>query len=361
MGWPRIRPENMTRREWQAKQKREKRHMAKGGTPEPEPFVAYQLSDDLTDLVNATRAVISFESLCDKLGKSPSEVRKLLEHAKNQGISLEMGNDHIHLSPQEQIRTVQNSRILPTTSKRQQIGVLSDLHCGSKYCMRAQIKDCVSDFYERGIRNILVPGDLLDGCYKHGVFELSHVGLEDQTKDLFETIPALPGLAYHCITGNHDHTFTELTGVNVGAFIVGQFKERGRKDIRFYGDCGAFIEICGAVVHLWHPMKGVAYAKSYQLQKQIEKYGSGEKPHILLAGHWHQFAVVEDRGVFGIACPTFQASGSAFSKRLGGQPALGGLIVCWEIAGKDLVRNLSVERRRYFELELPTKISTREW
>jgi hypothetical protein len=103
-------------------------------------------------------------------------------------------------------------------------------------------------------------------------------------------------------------------------------------------------------------MGGVSYAKSYKLQRQVEKYGSGEKPHVLLAGHWHQFAVVEDRGVFAVSCPTFQASGSAFSKRLGGQPALGGLILSWEIAGPDLVRNFSVERRRYFEVELPIKI-----
>jgi hypothetical protein len=214
----------------------------------------------------------------------------------------------------------------------------------------------VEHFYSRGIREILIPGDLLDGCYRHGVFELSHTGLEDQTRDLFETLPKLAGLSYHAITGNHDHTFTELTGVNVGGYIRGYFAERGRKDLTFYGDCGAFLKIRGAVVHLWHPLGGMSYAKSYKLQKQIEKYGAGEKPDILLGGHVHQFTVVEDRGVFAALCPTFQASGSAFSKRLGGQPALGGLIVSWEIAGKDLVRNFAVERRRYYEVEKPQKV-----
>jgi len=314
------------------------------------------VSSDLEKLVNAAKHILSFEALCDKLGKPPAVVRSLLAEAKARGIEIQAGNDHVHLSPNEQIRTVQDTRIQPTTSPRQQVGVLSDLHMGSKYCLRQQIMDCVEHFYGRGIRSILVPGDLLDGCYRHGVFELSHTGLEDQTQDLLETLPNMPGLTYHCITGNHDHTFVELTGVNVGAFIAGYFRERGRTDIKFYGDCGAFIEIMGAVVHLWHPMGGGSYAKSYKLQKQIEKYGAGEKPHIILAGHWHQFMVVEDRGVFGVGCPTFQASGSAFSKRLGGQPALGGLIVSWEIAGKDLVRNFSVERRRYFEVETPTKV-----
>lgn len=114
----------------------------------------------------------------------------------------------------------------------------------------------------------------------------------------------------------------------------------------------------GAIIHLWHPMGSMSYAKSYKLQKKIEKYGAGEKPHILLGGHVHSFAVVEERGVFAVFCPTFQASGSAFSKRIGGSPALGGLIVSWEIAGEDLVRNFAVERRRYFEVEKPQKIQT---
>jgi len=317
---------------------------------------AKAFTPDIVKLVAETKKAIDFETLCDRLGKAPGEVRKLISMAQAQGINLSLGHDHIQLTPAEMIREVQSTDIQPTRGQRQQVGVISDLHLGSKYCMRKQLIDCVKHFYERGIREILVPGDLLDGCYRHGVFELSHTGLEDQTRDLYATLPKLNGLSYHCITGNHDHTFTALTGVNVGRYIKGYFAERGRHDIEFYGERGAFLEIRGAVIHMWHPLKGMAYAKSYSLQKQIEKYGPGEKPHILLAGHWHQFVVVEDRGVFAAACPSFQAGGSAFSKALGGQTAQGGMIVSWEIAGEDLVRNFSVERRRYFEVEKPTRI-----
>lgn len=340
-----------------AEAQRQRRAALRGERPQdlvPDP--KFHQTDDFQRLLKVAKKPISFEQLCDAVGKPPGETRRLLALAKAAGVGLNVGNDHVQLAPDQQVRTVQDTRILPTNTKRQQVGVVSDLHLGSKYCLRAQLRDCIEHFYERGIRAVLIPGDLLDGCYKHGIFELSHTGIEDQTRDLFETLPALPGLSYHAITGNHDHTFAELTGVNVGAYITGYFAERGRKDIRFYGDCGAFIEIHGAVVHLWHPLGGMSYAKSYKLQKQIEKYGAGEKPHILLGGHVHQFATVEDRGVFGVLCPTFQASGSAFSKRLGGQPALGGLILSWEIAGEDLVRNFSVERRRYFEVEVPTRV-----
>ena len=315
---------------------------------------------DIQALIAATRKPIDFEALCDRLGKSPSAVRSLMDEAKARGVDLRTGNDHIHLSAAEQIRTVQDTLIQPTKGPKQQVGVISDLHLGSKYCLRSQLVDCVKHFYSRGIRAILIPGDLLDGCYQHGVFELSHSGLEDQTQDLFETLPCLPGLTYHAITGNHEETFHAASGVNVGQFIAGYFRERGRRDIRFYGACSAFIEIQGATIHLWHGMGGTSYALSYKLQKQIEKYGAGEKPHILLAGHWHVHCEVEVRGVFGLACPCFQGSGSAFAKRLGGHSALGGMILTWEIAGVDLVRNFSVERRRYFEVEHPTRVQTDE-
>ena len=311
------------------------------------------LSADLQRLVDTVRKPggKTFEELCNSMGKTPGAMRTLLAASDAAGLRLKLGTDRVQLSAAEQIRTVQETAILPTTGKRQTIGIISDLHLGSKYCLRKQIQDCVIWLHNRGVSEILVPGDWLDGCYKHGVFELSHTGLTDQTQDLFETLPTITGLSYHGITGNHDFTFTEATGVNVGGYITGYFAERGRKDVHFYGDCGAFLKIRGAVVHLWHPLGGMSYAKSYKLQKQIEKYGAGEKPDILIGGHVHQFALVEDRGIFAMLCPTFQASGSAFSKRLGGQPALGGLLLGWDVTTTGMIRNFSVERRRYYEVE----------
>lgn len=360
-----MKPTGTVWRNWKKKQGRKRVTQGLPWTPEHGWDAEWECAgaaesiatlDTFQSLVSAAKRPISFEDLCNKIGKPPGETRKLIGKAIEMGISLRVGGNHVHLSPEEQVRTVQQSNILPTSGVRQMVGVISDLHLGSKYCLREQLVDCINYFYSRGIRHILCAGDLLDGCYKHGVFELSHTGLEDQTLDLFQTLPNLPGLMYHCITGNHDHTFTELTGVNVGQFITGYFSERGRRDIKFYGNCGAFVEIMGAVIHLHHGMGGGSYAKSYKLQKQIEKYGAGEKPHILLMGHYHQFCEVEERSVFGVMCPTFQASGSAFSKRLGGHPAIGGLILEWDIAGKDMIRNFSLERRRYFEVEIPQRI-----
>ncbi len=193
---------------------------------------------------------------------------------------------------------------------------------------------------------------MLDGQYRHGIFEVSHTGLEDQTRDLFETLPQLPGLTYHGITGNHDFTFTEACGVEVGHFITNYFRDRGRTDFKFYGNRSAFLKIRGVLLHLWHPRSGVSYARSYGIQKQIEKYSS-IKPQIMLAGHWHVHCTVFERGIHALACPTFQGGGSAFSKSLGGAPAIGGMILSWDLTTHGTIRNFGHQYRAYFEVEKP--------
>ena len=303
---------------------------------------------------------MGFAELCDRLDMSPSKTKSLIEEAKSLGISVRVEHNHVGIQmpvPDDRIREI---GVAPVKGVRQKVAVISDTHLGSKYCLREQLKEFIHYAYSQGIREILHPGDVVDGDYRHGKFEMSHMGLDDQAQDLFDTLPHLPGLTYHGITGNHDATFTDQSGVDVGHFISNYFRERGRNDFQFYGNRGAFIKVRGAVVHLWHPRSGVSYARSYALQKHIEKYSSGEKPQILLAGHWHVFCHVYERGVHAVACPTFQGGGSAFGKSLGGAPAIGGLILSWDLTEDGTMRAFCLEKRSYFEKETPIRVDDRD-
>lgn len=319
--------------------------------------VSEESPDAEAQLIQLTKkAAVSFAELCDKLDLSPKKVKALIDKTRAKGFRLHIENDHVaikHSVPEERVRPI---GIAPVVGQRQKVAVISDLHLGSKYCLREQLKEFVLHAYSQGIREILCPGDVLDGCYRHGIFEVSHTGLDDQAQDLFETLPELPGLNYRCITGNHDFTFTERTGVDVGDFLMAYFEKRGRKDLHFYGNRGAFLKVHGAIVHLWHPCKGAGYARSYALQKHVEKYSSGEKPNILLTGHWHIYCHVYERGVHALACPTFQGGGSAFGKSLGGAPAIGGMILSWELTEHGTMRHFGHEFRAYFETEKPHTI-----
>lgn len=299
---------------------------------------------------------IDFHALCDKLDLPPAKAQKVIDEALKLGVKVHVEHNHVgirHPEPDDRVRAI---GVTPVMGERQKVAVISDTHLGSKYCLREQLVEFIHYAYDQGVREILHPGDVVDGCYRHGMWEVSHSGLDEQARDLYETLPALPGLTYHAITGNHDFTFTEQIGADVGHFLSNYFQERGRKDLHFYGNRGAFLKIRGAVVHLWHPKSGAGYARSYAIQKHIEKYSSGEKPNILLTGHWHVFCHVYERGVHGIACPTFQGGGSAFSKSLGGAPAIGGLILSWDVTKDGTLRSFVLEKRSYFEFEQPRSV-----
>jgi predicted phosphodiesterase len=317
---------------------------------------------DITDPTNIEKLVklmkkgpIGFSELCDKLDLPPSKTRQLVDQAKEMGVMLHVEHNHVGMKSTETDVRVRQIGVAPVVGQRQKIAVISDTHLGSKYCLREQLKEFIHYAYAQGVREILHPGDVLDGIYRHGIFEVSHTGLDDQTQDLFETLPQLPGLTYHGITGNHDQTFTDQSGVDVGHFITNYFAKRGRKDFQFYGNRGAFLKVRGAVVHLWHPRSGVPYARSYGIQKQIEKY-TVVKPNLLFTGHWHISCQLFERGVHAFACPTFQGGGSAFGKSIGGSPAIGGLIVSWDLTKDGTLRSLVSELRSYFEVEKPVEL-----
>jgi hypothetical protein len=237
------------------------------------------------------------------------------------------------------------------------VGVASDFHFGSKYCLRAQLRDFVVMAYSRGAREILCSGDWLDGCYPHGRFELSHHGIDEQADDAIQTLPIMPGLSYWGITGNHDHTFAANVGLSVGAYLEDRFRRAGRQDVHFCGDAGAFVRLRGATFHLWHPIGKPPYALSYLLQKEINVYSPGNKPDFLLVGHLHK-ALMDCcvRGVHAFLVPCFQGQGSAFSMGLVGAPAIGGIILTWRQTDHGTLRSVASELISYYEDERPREI-----
>jgi predicted phosphodiesterase len=307
---------------------------------------------ELAPLLAAVRAgAVDFATLCNRLDMAPRRVRALIDDARSAGHAVEVAHDHVGVVLPEPSAEVVDTGVAPSTGKRQQIAAFSDTQFGSKYCMREAIVDFVKHAYAQGCREVLHAGDWLDGCYKHGIFELSHSGIEDQTRDSFETLPELPGLSYHAISGNHDDTFADATGMAPGDYIEWYFRQHGRNDVHFYGRRGAYLKVRGATVELWHPKRGTSYALSYHLQNHIRDYGVGQKPDILVAGHWHINCYLEQRGVHAIAAPCFQSPGSAFSKSLGGAPSIGGLILSWELTEARTLRRFSFERSSYFMRE----------
>ena len=301
---------------------------------------------------------LSFEDVCDGLGLMPRAARKVIEDARAAGVAIRVNGEHVGINLPDTGDRLIETGIAPVVGERQRVAVISDTHLGSKYCLRAQLREFIEYAYSQGVREVLHPGDVLDGCYKHGTFEVSHSGIDEQTRDLFETLPALPGLTYHGICGNHDDTFSDAIGIDAGVFMQRYFADRGRKDLTFYGRRGTHLSMRGVHIEMWHPMGGGSYALTYKAQNHVRDYAVGQKPDILLIGHFHTWAYFESRGVHALQCGTFQGTGSAFGKALGGAPSMGGTILSWESTADGTLRRFQVERSAYYEHERPRIIVT---
>ena len=319
------------------------------------------IADEFAELVRLTRrGEMEFADLCDSLNLSPSRARDILERARAAGVNVAVSGNHVALGLPETTTTIRQVEVAGVVGGHQEVAVISDIHFGNKHHLRAQLADFIDYAYDKGVREILCPGDVLDGIYRFARFEQNAHGIDEQADQAAEYLPQKPGLSYHSITGNHEETFTEQNGIEVGSYLTARFKAAGRDDLHFYGNRGAHLMLRGAHVHLWHPRSGVSYARSYALQKQLEKYASGEKPQILLAGHWHVYCHIYERGVHAFACPTFQGGGSAFGKSIGGSPAIGGMMLGWDLTADGTMRGLTHEYRAYFEIEKPHRLDDRD-
>jgi Calcineurin-like phosphoesterase len=311
-------------------------------------------------LMAAVKKSRSFAWLCDHLDISPKRLRETIEEARAAGYGVDLAGDTVAVRPAQPSDDVVDVPLVSQPGEWRTFAVMSDLHFGSKYHLRAQLVDFVGKAQHAGAKVILLGGDLLDGCYRHGRWELTHHGFQDQVGDFVEGLPKGP--QYYGITGNHDQTFENDSGMVVHEAINSAFRAAGREDMHLLGARGAYMrfrgpgERRGVFVEAWHPLKGPAYALTYKLQKHVEGYSVGAKPDFLFTGHWHQQAGCLIRGVHAYSCGTFQGGGSSFAKSLGGAPTIGGWIIQYALTPEGSVRRVRQEWVSYYERETAREV-----
>ncbi len=308
-------------------------------------------------LVDATkRGAIDLETACNLLERSPKAVRDLIAEARDLGYTIDLEGTQIGRRPAA-VREDITPIAIQTANEWRTFAIASDIHIGSKFFMRPEFVHFVHLAYERGVRTILGPGDILDGVYKHSQWEEYAHGFDEQAEDAAAVFPKLPGLQYVMISGNHDQTHEVSSGLDVCKALVDVFRRHGREDLIMLGSRGATLDLIadgdtrGLRVELWHPLGGGAYALSYKLQRKIESYAVGAKPDVLLAGHWHQQCYFTQRGIHAMSCGTFHGGSSPFGRALGTTPAIGGWVVEYAQTPDGTVRHYRPEWIAFFENE----------
>lgn len=199
--------------------------------------------------------------------------------------------------------------------------VASDLHIGSSAFRLDFLREFVKYATDCGVETFLLPGDIIDGAnvYPGQSYEQDIPGIDAQIKYFEEVFPIVPKAYF--IVGNHEYAAFKSVGKNVGQDIC-----RNRKEFQYVGCMEGRITINDVLIEMFHPSGSGAYALSYKLQKRIENYMPGDKPRILLMGHYHQSMCMTVRNVTGYQCGSFQGP-STFSKALNLPNITGGWIV----------------------------------
>ena len=189
------------------------------------------------------------------------------------------------------------------SSKHIKFGYFSDPHIGhSEFCVEL-FEKMVSLFKKEKIEVVYSPGDIVEGMSGRPghIYELTHIGATAQANYASDLISQIPCQVFS-ILGNHDLWFKEKRdiGLNVGELIQARCK-----NFTCLGEWEADITLApNVVMKLFHANDGSAYASSYKLQKLIESFTGGEKPSIVLSGHYHKQLELFIRNVFGFECGT---------------------------------------------------------
>ncbi|GAI76942.1 unnamed protein product, partial [marine sediment metagenome] len=181
------------------------------------------------------------------------------------------------------------------------------------YQQMTLLYDAYAELDKRKVDFILHPGDLVDGMnmYRGHHNEIFKHGADEQRKYVVDNYPkSTRGTKTYVIGGQHDFSFYKQNGHDILRAIC-----QDRKDLVYRGFFDASFSVKGVDVKMNHPGGGVAYARSYKLQKYIENMigfitsiPSAKAPVLQLFGHWHiPCHLPQYMGIDAASMPCFQS------------------------------------------------------
>ena len=166
--------------------------------------------------------------------------------------------------------------------------------------------------------------------------------MNNQADYVAQQYPNPKGIKTYFISGNHDLSFLREVGADIGTII-----EKKRKDLIYLDQIESDVKLSRKVImRLWHGMGGAAYALSYKGQRLIASLEGGEKPNIILAGHWHQPYYMEHRNIHYLQGGCFERQ-TLWLKRAGISPSCSAWIVECHIKGNS-VNKFKTELIKFF-------------
>jgi hypothetical protein len=295
--------------------------------------------DDVRDLL--LRRDVSVAMLADKLGipDDPTRVDRLTDwvtaqKALGHNVSIRSGLVRIDRTmPSAKVSGREPTVILSDKNNRFVFGASGDQHLCSKYARLDVLNDLYDRFARAGVQHVFNTGNWIDGEARFNTHDLLVHGFEAQLRYLAEHFPKRRGIQTHAVWGDdHEGWYGQRFGVDVGLRAEQMMRAAGRTDWHDLGFMEAHVVLRNAntgkeaTMLVVHPGGGSAYATSYTMQKLVESLDGGEKPAILLAGHYHKLEILNARNVFTAQTGTTQDQ-TPFMRKKKLEAHVGGLLL----------------------------------
>lgn len=295
------------------------------------------LSERLLELIRQpanSGKQFSKETLANKLDVSPQKIEEAVRVLAEQNINIELLNGNVELSQtikEEQPLEINANKFFKTSGRTFKFAAIGDTHLCSKY----QRLDALNAFYDicvdEGIHKVLLAGNMIDGEARFNKYDILATGVEGQSKYFVDNYPKREGIVTEFITGDdHEGWYVQNDQVNIGRYIEDMAIRNGRDDLKYLGHMERDLILKGAktsqVIRIIHGGGGSAYATSYTSQKYVESLQAGEKPRLILVGHFHKFEFSYPREVFVAQVGCFEDQ-TPFMRKKRIQAMVGGTII----------------------------------
>jgi hypothetical protein len=333
------------------------------------------VSDDPATLVAAIKEAAdrpsgaSLDELCEELGASIGDVLDGIEQLVSQGVSIKRIGDRYEIDRSPRPAFVDGGKLVEVMSDAKNtfcFGAVGDNHAASKYERLDVLEGLYDWFAKAGVTQVFHTGNWIDGEARFNRQDIVAFGLEGQARYLAQTYPVRPGITTYAVWGDDHEGWYTREGVDVGRYTEDVMHSEGRKDWVNLGFMEAHISLVngatGATARMAvvHPGGGSAYATSYKPQKIIESMDGGEKPAIVLLGHYHKLEIGNARNVWYLQTGCTQDQ-TVFLRKKSIEAHVGGILVTLE---QDPDTGAIIEcngMRRYFNRAYYTGAGNGRW
>lgn len=234
-------------------------------------------------------------------------------------------------------------------------GALGDTHLASKYERLDVLDDLYDAFAAARVDRVFHTGNWIEGEAPFNRFDVAVHGLDGQLAYLAEHYPRREGLHTYAIHGDdHEGWYGQREGLDVGHHAENILRDHGRDDWHNLGFIEAHVRLINAntgkvaTLAVIHPGGGSAYALSYTVQKIVESMEGGEKPAVLLVGHYHKMEALNVRNIWALQTGCTQDQ-TPFMRKKRLEAHVGGSIVTLEQDPETgAITRFVPDMRRYF-------------